>query len=64
MLLYLQVEKALIEMVNASDASKLEAESKRQSFKLGGKVLRITVSTKYTQIKKRYFQINTFNSFS
>ncbi|XP_056625443.1 matrin 3-like 1.1 isoform X2 [Triplophysa dalaica] len=49
-----KVEKALIEMVNASDASKLEAESKRQSFKLGGKVLRITVSTKYTQIKKRH----------
>ncbi|KAA0709210.1 hypothetical protein E1301_Tti018212 [Triplophysa tibetana] len=48
-----KVEKALIEMVNASDASKLEAESKQQTFKLGGKVLRITVSTKYTQIKKR-----------
>lgn len=53
MLLYLQVEKALIEMVNASDASKMEAESKRQSFKLGGKVLRMTVSTKYIHIIKK-----------
>ncbi|XP_065127532.2 matrin 3-like 1.1 [Paramisgurnus dabryanus] len=48
-----KVEKALIEMVNAADASKLEAASKRQNLKLGGKVLRITVSDKYSQVKER-----------
>lgn len=46
----LQVEKALIEMVNAADAAKLEAESKRQRIRLGGKILRITVSNTYSQV--------------
>ncbi|KAK9962953.1 hypothetical protein ABG768_006188 [Culter alburnus] len=45
-----KVEKALIEMVNAADAAKLEAESKRQRIRLGGKILRITVSNTYSQV--------------
>ncbi|XP_073710236.1 matrin 3-like 1.1 [Misgurnus anguillicaudatus] len=48
-----KVEKALIEMVNAADASKLEAASKRQNLKLGGRVLRIIVSDIYSQVKER-----------
>lgn len=48
----LQVEKALIEMVNAADAAKLEAECKRQHIKLGGRNLRITVSKKYSQLNE------------
>lgn len=46
----LQVDKALIEMVNAADAAKLEAESKKQRIRLGGKILRITVSNTYSQV--------------
>ncbi|XP_043113279.1 matrin 3-like 1.1 [Puntigrus tetrazona] len=47
-----KVEKALIEMVNAADAAKLEAECKRQHIKLGGRNLRITVSKKYSQLNE------------
>ncbi|KAF4104661.1 matrin 3-like 1.1 [Onychostoma macrolepis] len=47
-----KVEKALIEMVNADDAAKLEAECKRQHIKLGGRNLRITVSKKYSQLNE------------
>uniref|UniRef100_A0A672MH95 Matrin 3-like 1.1 n=1 Tax=Sinocyclocheilus grahami TaxID=75366 RepID=A0A672MH95_SINGR len=45
-----KVEKALIEMANAADAAKLEAECKRQHIKLGGRNLRITVSKKYSHL--------------
>lgn len=48
----LQVEKALIEMVNAADAAKLEVESKRQRIRLGGKILRLTVSKTYSQVNE------------
>ncbi|KAK7141550.1 hypothetical protein R3I93_015638 [Phoxinus phoxinus] len=47
-----KVEKALIEMVNAADAAKLEAESKRQRIRLGGKILRLTVSKTYSQVNE------------
>uniref|UniRef100_A0A9J7WUD5 Matrin 3-like 1.1 n=1 Tax=Cyprinus carpio carpio TaxID=630221 RepID=A0A9J7WUD5_CYPCA len=47
-----KVEMALIEMVNAADAAKLEAECKRQHIKLGGRNLRITVSKKYSQLNE------------
>uniref|UniRef100_A0A673MSB3 Uncharacterized LOC107741065 n=1 Tax=Sinocyclocheilus rhinocerous TaxID=307959 RepID=A0A673MSB3_9TELE len=47
-----KVEKALIEMVNAADAAKLEAECKRQHIKLGGRNLRITVSKKYSHLNE------------
>ncbi|XP_042594547.1 uncharacterized protein LOC109080479 isoform X4 [Cyprinus carpio] len=47
-----KVEKALIEMVNAADAAKLEAECKRQHIKLGGRNLRITVSKKYSKLNE------------
>ncbi|XP_052430372.1 matrin 3-like 1.1 isoform X4 [Carassius gibelio] len=47
-----KVEKALIEMVNAADAAKLEAECKKQHIKLGGRNLRITVSKKYSQLNE------------
>ncbi|XP_073676335.1 matrin 3-like 1.1 [Garra rufa] len=47
-----KVEKALIEMVNAADAAKLEAECKRQHIKLGGRNLRITVSKMYSQLNE------------
>ncbi|XP_050983622.1 matrin 3-like 1.1 [Labeo rohita] len=47
-----KVEKALIEMVNAADAAKLEAECKRQHIKLGGRNLRITVSKIYSQLNE------------
>jgi len=51
-ILSLQVEKALIEMVNATDAAKLEVESKRQRIRLGGKILRLTVSKTYSQVNE------------
>ncbi|XDV37010.1 hypothetical protein PO909_006710 [Leuciscus waleckii] len=47
-----KVEKALIEMVNAADAAKLEADSKRQRIRLGGKILRLTVSKTYSQVNE------------
>ncbi|XP_051514105.1 matrin-3-like isoform X2 [Myxocyprinus asiaticus] len=47
-----KVEKALIEMVNAADAAKIEAESSKKKIKLGGRILRITVSKTYTQVKE------------
>ncbi|XP_067314129.1 uro-adherence factor A-like isoform X4 [Pseudorasbora parva] len=47
-----KVEKALIEMVDADAAAKLEAESKRLRIRLGGKILRITVSKTYSQVNK------------
>ncbi|KAG1935152.1 matrin-3 isoform a [Pimephales promelas] len=47
-----KVEKALIEMVNATDAAKLEVESKRQRIRLGGKILRLTVSKTYSQVNE------------
>ncbi|XP_056327954.1 matrin 3-like 1.1 isoform X2 [Danio aesculapii] len=47
-----KVEKALIEMVNAADAAKLEADCKKQHIKLGGKILRIKVSEKYNQVNE------------
>lgn len=47
-----KVEKALIEMVNADDAAKLEADCKKQHIKLGGKILRIKVSQKYSQVNE------------
>ncbi|XP_056106316.1 matrin 3-like 1.1 isoform X2 [Rhinichthys klamathensis goyatoka] len=47
-----KVEKALIEMVNAADAAKLEVESKRQRIRLGGKILRLTVSKTYSQVNE------------
>lgn len=46
------MEKALIEMANAADAAKLEADCKKQHIKLGGKILRIKVSEKYNQLNK------------
>ncbi|XP_077092034.1 matrin 3-like 1.1 [Siphateles boraxobius] len=47
-----KVEKASIEMVNAADAAKLEVESKRQRIRLGGKILRLTVSKTYSQVNE------------
>ncbi|XP_059371451.1 matrin 3-like 1.1 isoform X2 [Carassius carassius] len=47
-----KTEKALIEMVNAADAAKLEAECKKQHIKLGGRNLRITVSKTYSQLNE------------
>ncbi|XP_051945172.1 uncharacterized protein LOC127617264 isoform X2 [Xyrauchen texanus] len=47
-----KVEKALIEMVNAADAAKIEAESSKKKIKLGGRILRITVSKTYIQVKE------------
>ncbi|XP_052006265.1 matrin 3-like 1.1 [Xyrauchen texanus] len=47
-----KVEKALIEMVNSTDTAKIEAESSKKKIKLGGRILRITVSKTYTSVKQ------------